>query len=110
MRPGQGRCLRTLKGCQSEEEEAQPGCGGQRQGCYRASQEGGSPSSLGVCKQAQSLESVVGGKVTLEVGFPFCAKPCAKCRALRDVSDLVSTPRSPHLGVCRPKPNNLRES
>lgn len=61
MRPGQGRCLQTLKGCQSEEEEAQPGCGGQRQGCYRASQEGGSPSSLGVCKQAQSLESVVGG-------------------------------------------------
>lgn len=50
------------------------------------------------------------GKVTLEVGLPFCTKPCAKCRVLRDVSDLVSTPRSPHLGVCRPKPNNPRES
>ena len=43
------------------------------------------------------------GEVTLEVWLPFCAKPCAKCRELRGVSDFVSAPRSPQLGVGRPK-------
>lgn len=56
MRQGQGLCLQTLKGCQSEEEEAQPECGGQRQGCYRAFHEGVSPIFGGVQAGAVSGE------------------------------------------------------
>lgn len=49
-------------------------------------------------------------ELTLEFWLSLCAKECAKCKELRDVSDFVPAPRSPHLGVGRPKLNNLRQT
>lgn len=113
LRQGQGLCLQTLKGCQSEEEEVNQGVEGRSRAATGPPRREG-VSHLQGCASRHSLWRVkwgaAWGKVTLEVGLPFCAKPCAKCRVLRDVSDLVSTPREPPFGVCRPKPNNPRES
>lgn len=50
---------------------ASPGRGGQKQGCHQASQEGVSPSSLGVYKQGRSLERCCRGQHGTRCAWKF---------------------------------------